>query len=142
VIAVPGLSFPLDVSIFLLAYTPILLFCLSGETRLPQPVQRLLETAGNTTYSCYLLHFPIQLSIAIVFALLHRPIPYDRPLFWLTFVSGTLLAAHFIYRYFEAPAQRLIRGRLLRRHGALPNDGREHPGLTGEALRNARHART
>jgi peptidoglycan/LPS O-acetylase OafA/YrhL len=80
--------------ILLLTYTPLLLFCLSGEMPLPRPIQRLLEIAGNMTYSCYLLHFPIQLSIATAFSLLQRPIPYHDRLFWAAFVFGTLIASH------------------------------------------------
>jgi peptidoglycan/LPS O-acetylase OafA/YrhL len=101
-----------------LAYTPILLFCLSGDMPIPRPVQRLLETAGNMTYSCYLLHFPIQLLIATAFSLLRLPIPLHDQLFWVAFVFGTLVASHLIYRYFEAPSQRLIRRRLLRKREA------------------------
>jgi peptidoglycan/LPS O-acetylase OafA/YrhL len=132
VIGVLSLRFPIVVWIFLLAYTPILLFCLSGEMKLPLPVQRLLETAGNTTYSCYLLHFPIQLSIATGCALLRLPIPYHDRLFWGVFISGTLIAAQLIYRHFEAPAQRLIRGHLLRREGTMLSvaiGNARHPGL-------------
>ena len=109
--------------VLLLAYTPILLFCLSIPLGLPRPVERLLETAGNMTYSCYLLHFPIQLAIALCFALARQPIPYYDQLFWAAFVLPTLLASHLTYRYFEAPAQRLFRSILLRKQAA----GRTNP---------------
>jgi peptidoglycan/LPS O-acetylase OafA/YrhL len=104
--------------ICLLSYTPILLFCLSGDMPLPPPIQRLLETAGNMTYSCYLLHFPIQLLIATAFSLLRLPVPFHDQLFCVAFVFGTLVASRLVYRYFEAPAQRLIRSRLLLRQNA------------------------
>jgi peptidoglycan/LPS O-acetylase OafA/YrhL len=109
---------------------------------LSQPVQRLLQIAGNTTYSCYLLQFPIQLSIAIGFSLLRLPIPFHDQLFWAAFVSGTLIAAHLVYRYFEAPAQKLIRSRLLRREGVSNESLERRRGLSGEMLPNARRART
>ena len=129
--------------ILLLTYTPLLLFCLSGEMPLPRPIQRLLETAGNMTYSCYLLHFPIQLSIATAFSLLQRPIPYPDRLFWAAFVFGTLVASRLVYRHFEAPAQAMIRSRLLGNKDATPNESFDRPrDLTGGALSNARHART
>lgn len=98
-----------------LACTPILLFCLAGLNRLPPWLQRLLETSGNTTYSCYLLHFPIQLLIVLAFSLAQRPVPYRDHLFCSAFVLGTLLIAHLTYRYFEAPAQKMIRSSLLRK---------------------------
>jgi peptidoglycan/LPS O-acetylase OafA/YrhL len=98
----------------LLLTTPLVLFCCSGHLVLPPRVGTLLETAGNMTYSCYLLHFPFQLTIALGFSLVQRPIPYQSPLFWMTFVLPTLVASHFTFRYFEAPAQRIIRSLLLR----------------------------
>jgi peptidoglycan/LPS O-acetylase OafA/YrhL len=91
----------------------ILLFCLSGNVPLSPPWQRLLEAAGSMTYSSYLLQFPIQLVIVIGFAILRRPIPLNDDLFFAAFVGATLLASFFTYRYFEAPAQALIRGYLL-----------------------------
>ena len=102
----------------LLVYTPIVLFVCARHFALPQRVEDLLQAAGNMTYSCYLLHFPIQLMIALAFAWLQRPIPYRDHLFWAAFVVSTLVAAHLTYRWFEAPAQRLIRNTLLRRQKA------------------------
>lgn len=102
----------------LLAYTPLLLFCCSGRLSLPKPVAALLESAGNMTYSCYLLHFPIQLAIALGFTLAQQPIPYQNHLFWAAFMMSTLLAANLVYRYFEVPAQRLIRHALLSKRDA------------------------
>ena len=102
-----------------LTFTPLLLFCLSGPMPVPPPVQRLLETAGNMTYSCYLLHFPFQLTIAIGFSLAQRPIPYQNHWFWAAFVLFTLLASHLTYRYFEAPAQALLRRNLLSKRRRL-----------------------
>jgi peptidoglycan/LPS O-acetylase OafA/YrhL len=99
--------------LFLLSYTPLLLFCLSGRMTLPLRLQRGLEAAGNMTYSCYLLHFPIQVAIALVFSLARSPAPLYQSWFFLAFVLATLLAAHLTYRYFEAPAQSLIRKSLL-----------------------------
>jgi peptidoglycan/LPS O-acetylase OafA/YrhL len=116
--AIFGLHLAIVIWLGLLIYTPILLFCLSGRMAVPLPVQRLLEAAGNTTYACYLLHFPIQLLIAIAFSYARLSIPlYDR-WFCAAFLATTLLASHLIYRYFEAPAQRLIRSYLLRKEEA------------------------
>ncbi len=99
--------------IFLLFYTPILLFCFSGHMALSPPSQRLLEAAGNMTYSSYLLHFPIQILIALGFSIVRLPIPLYDELFFASFVAATLLASYLAYRYFEAPAQTLIRSHLL-----------------------------
>jgi peptidoglycan/LPS O-acetylase OafA/YrhL len=102
---------------FLLIYTPLLLFCLSCRIVLAASAQKLVEAAGNMTYSSYLLHFPIQLAIALGFALSGRPVPfYDRWFFGM-FVLATLLASYLTYRYFEAPAQTLLRSGLLPKRG-------------------------
>jgi peptidoglycan/LPS O-acetylase OafA/YrhL len=98
----------------LLAYMALLIFCLSREVSVPASAQRLIEAAGNMTYSSYLLHFPIQLLIVLGFAKAGVPIPFNDTAFFLAFLTATLLASYFTYRYFEAPAQNFIRGHLLR----------------------------
>jgi peptidoglycan/LPS O-acetylase OafA/YrhL len=99
--------------VFLLSYVPVLLFCLSREIALPASTNRLLEAAGNMTYSSYLLHFPIQLLIASAFTACRIPTPFYDVWLFVMFVTSTLLASYFSYRYFEAPAQALIRHHLL-----------------------------
>jgi peptidoglycan/LPS O-acetylase OafA/YrhL len=91
----------------------VLLFCLSGNLPIPPSWQRPLQVAGSMTYASYLLQFPIQLLIVIAFAVAGRPVPLYDDLFFVGFVGTTLLASFFTYRYFEAPAQKLIRGSLL-----------------------------
>ena len=108
-----GLQSQLIAWVFLLTYTPVLLFCLSGEIVLPAPAQRLVEAAGNMTYSSYLLHFPIQLLMAVGFAIAGRALPFYTGGFFAVYVGATLLASYFAYRWFEAPAQSLLRKRLL-----------------------------
>jgi peptidoglycan/LPS O-acetylase OafA/YrhL len=100
--------------ILLLSYTPILLFCLTCKIALPASAAKLVEAAGNMTYSSYLLHFPIQLLIALGFAMSGSPIPFYDGWFFAAFVTVTLLASYLTYRYFEAPAQALLRNTLLR----------------------------
>ncbi|OPY94223.1 acyltransferase [Bradyrhizobium sacchari] len=123
-IAVPAALWLADIELvavagpLLLTYAPILLFCCSGRPALPRRIETLLEVAGNMTYSCYLLHFPIQLAIALAYAAVQRPIPYGDHLFWAAFVLPTLVASRLTYRWFEAPAQRLIRSTLLRKKEA------------------------
>jgi peptidoglycan/LPS O-acetylase OafA/YrhL len=99
--------------VFLITYTPILLFCLSCKITLPARAQKLLEAAGNMTYSSYLMHFPIQLLIALGYAKAGIPVPFYNGLFFAMFVTSTLLISYLTYRYFEAPAQTLLRNNLL-----------------------------
>jgi peptidoglycan/LPS O-acetylase OafA/YrhL len=108
------IAFPL-----LLAYTPMFLFCLSRDITMPASIQKAVEAAGNMTYSSYLLQFPIQLMMVLGFAISKTPIPvYDETFFWI-FIATTLLASYFVYRYFELPAQNLIRDLLLRPRAAI-----------------------
>jgi peptidoglycan/LPS O-acetylase OafA/YrhL len=102
----------------LLAYMPVVIFCLARDIRVPAAAQRLIEAAGNMTYSSYLLHFPIQLAIALGYTIFGVPIPFYDPAFFVMFVSVTMLASYYAYRFFEAPAQNFIRGRLLQWQGA------------------------
>jgi peptidoglycan/LPS O-acetylase OafA/YrhL len=91
----------------------MLLYSLSRDIPLPLGLERVIEATGNMTYSSYLLHFPIQLAITLGFAVLAIPVPVYDGAFLAAFLAATLLAAHVTYRYFEAPAQRLIRASLL-----------------------------
>jgi peptidoglycan/LPS O-acetylase OafA/YrhL len=116
---------------FFLAYTPLLLFCLSCRIALPAPAQRLLEAAGNMTYSSYLAHFPIQLLIAVGFAMSGSPVPFYNAWFFAMFIASTLLISHLAYRYFEAPAQTFIRNTLL--PGARPVTQANGTALVGQA---------
>lgn len=117
----------MGVLLLLLTLTPILLFCLSRDIVMPASLQKVVEAAGNMTYSSYLLHFPIQLMAVVGFAIVRKPIPlYDGTFFGL-YIGTTLLASYLSYRYFEAPAQNLIRELLLRPRAARRETV---PGLT------------
>jgi peptidoglycan/LPS O-acetylase OafA/YrhL len=99
------------VQTFLLLYVPVLLYVCSREFAVTPRVQKLIEAAGNMTYSSYLIHFPIQLSAALLCAALQRPIPYYSVKFFLLFMGATLVAAYYLYRWFELPAQNAVRRR-------------------------------
>jgi peptidoglycan/LPS O-acetylase OafA/YrhL len=108
------IAFPL-----LLSYTPMILFCISRDITMPASIQKAVEAAGNMTYSSYLLQFPIQLMIVLGFAIARTPVPlYDETFFWI-FIATTLLASYLAYRYFELPAQNLVRDLLLRRRAVI-----------------------
>jgi peptidoglycan/LPS O-acetylase OafA/YrhL len=98
----------------LLIYTPVLLFCLSCEISVPASIQKAVEAAGNMTYSSYLLHFPIQLMIVLGFAIVGARIPLYDVTFFAIYLATTLLASYLTHRYFEAPAQNLVRDYFLR----------------------------
>jgi len=72
---------------------------------------------GNLTYSSYLIHFPVQLIFVIAIRALGFRVEYTNPMLLFGFLATTLLVSMIAYQYFEAPAQKAIRERLLRPKG-------------------------
>ncbi len=98
----------------LLIYTGALLSCMSGDYPLHPRIRNILEAAGNMTYSSYLIHFPIQLAIALLYHCARKEIPVYSGLFFILYMMTTLVVSYVIYRYFEKPAQAFIRERWIR----------------------------
>lgn len=101
----------LGVTAVLLLGTPLVLALLLALRPRGEAAARGLETLGNLTYSSYLLHFPLQVGIALACGLIGVAVPWSSPWLWLLFVGATLGLAHLCYRWFEMPAQRWLRGR-------------------------------
>ena len=99
-------------TLFLMSYTPILLFVCAQHFNVSPAIQKTIEAAGNMTYSSYLIHFPIQLAIALCFLNTEQKIPYYSSVFFIGFILLTLVISYFIYRLFELPAQNYIRRKL------------------------------
>jgi peptidoglycan/LPS O-acetylase OafA/YrhL len=78
--------------------------------------QRQVQFAGNLTYSSYLLHFPLQLAIAVAVAASGIVPPIASPWFLTAYLGVTLGAAALSYRWFELPAQSWIRLRTVKRN--------------------------
>jgi peptidoglycan/LPS O-acetylase OafA/YrhL len=106
-----------DSNCLLLAATPLAIHLLLQWVR-PRSaaLNRLLSGLGNLTYSSYLLHFPLQITLALACGALGRAVPLYAPGWLLGFLGLTLLLAHGCYRYFERPLQLALR----RRYGAAP----------------------
>jgi peptidoglycan/LPS O-acetylase OafA/YrhL len=98
----------------LLLAVPCLLIILSKDWPLPRRWHGAVQAAGNLTYSSYLLHFPLQLMVAIAVAASGIIPTITSPLFLAAYIGVTLGAAALSYRWFELPAQRWIRRRTLR----------------------------
>lgn len=73
---------------------------------------RIASHLGNLTYSSYLIHFPLQLATVIGFAALGGVVPWANPLFFVAYLITTFGLAFVVFRYFERPAQQLLRGKL------------------------------
>jgi peptidoglycan/LPS O-acetylase OafA/YrhL len=93
---------------FLLITTPCLLVMLA-QMHLPRSWHRAIQAAGNLTYSSYLLHFPLQLMLAIGVAASGVTLPLTSPLFLAAYLGITLIVAAVSYQCFELPAQSWIR---------------------------------
>ena len=69
---------------------------------------KYFQFLGNMTYSMYLIHFPLQLTIY----LLYRPKTYNMFLstsFFFMYFIALFLLARIVYTYFELPVQNYIR---------------------------------
>lgn len=97
--------------LFLAVWTPALLFVALSIKVSNDTLQRMFAEAGNLTYAAYLIHFPLQLTLANLFAVRNATIPVYSPAFLLAYAALTLTVAYFVYSRFEVPCQRVIRQR-------------------------------
>ena len=78
------------------------------------PLGKRLSLIGDISYSTYLLHFPLQLAIVIVwskFDINHNWLYSLR--FMLLFFTVLIFASTLSYHYFELPAQKWLRNKLI-----------------------------
>lgn len=99
-------------TLFLMSYTPILLFVCAQHFNVPPTMQKTIEAAGNMTYSSYLIHFPIQLAVAICCLNTEQKTSYYSTVFFIGFILLTLVFSYYIHRLLELPAQNYIRRKL------------------------------
>ncbi|AMP90883.1 acyltransferase family protein [Legionella pneumophila] len=74
-------------------------------------VQSLIKTMSRLTFSSYLIHFPIQIMLTILFSWSNRAIPFYSISFLILFIAITLGVSYLSYHYFEKPMQTLIRNK-------------------------------
>jgi peptidoglycan/LPS O-acetylase OafA/YrhL len=97
---------------FLMAATLSCVYFMSEYFNPPARIRGAIETAGNMTYSSYLLHFPIQLCIMLVCRETGVAVPYRSVWFFLGFIAVTLVSSKYAFSMIERPAQAFIRRRL------------------------------
>lgn len=100
--------------LFLTVWVPLLILCLARiHVNEHGSVAKALEVAGNVTYASYLLHFPLQVGVALVFVGKAWRVPFESSLLLLGYLGVTLMLSVWVYRWFEVPAQAWIRRALL-----------------------------
>jgi len=97
-----------------IVYTAILLYFMANHFKLAARFESVVQAAGNMTYSSYLIHFPLQLCIAIICGFVGWSIPKESTTFFWLYMGSILILAAFIFRWFEMPCQKLIRNRFRR----------------------------
>lgn len=102
----------------LLVAVPCLLVLMARDLPMLTRLQRPIQFAGNLTYSSYLLHFPLQLLLAICVAASGITPVLTSPAFLAAYLGATLGAAALSYRFFELPAQQWLRRRVIKRPAA------------------------
>ena len=95
----------------LVIFSPALIFLSVMYVPGTPLVSRLLAAAGNMTYSSYLLHVPIQITIATIAAYAHWSIPMYTAWFFIGFLIVTLVLSYCCYVAFEMPMQSYLRRR-------------------------------
>lgn len=95
--------------LFFLIYGCCLLMISSIKFNLDSKVLNLIKALGNMTYGSYLLHFPLQILIVIVFDFLEIKLPIYENWFFLFYIFLVLFLAHISYNKFELPMQKFIR---------------------------------
>lgn len=100
--------------LFLLIYLPVLLFAISSiNLPFPAGLNKVVAALGNMTYSSYLIHFPIQLLIALVCMYLELQIPFLHKWFFWGYMATVLIISFYLYVWFEKPVQVYLRKRMI-----------------------------
>ena len=79
--------------------------------KIPKKYESCVAFLGNLTYSSYLLHFPLQLLIAVICVALDCEIPYRSNIFFVSFVLLTFALSAVCYSKFEVPVRDFIRNK-------------------------------
>lgn len=101
---------PSSIALVLLAAATVVFFAKLGQTNLFGSPLRRVAFLGNLTYSSYLLHFPIQITLVLICDALglSRTI-FLSPIALVAFLTLVFGLGAVVYLHFELPAQKWIR---------------------------------
>lgn len=111
---------------------PSLVLCLLLFQYYYHGAGRSFKLIGDITYSTYLLHFPIQLTIVWITTYCGIAVNYNSDITVLGFLGVVIGISIPTYYYFEAPAQLFLRQRLMQ---PRPVKVSKVLPMTGEGLR-------
>ena len=69
---------------------------------------------GNLTYSSYLIHFPLQILLMILFKIFEIDFGVQSKSLFLFFILTTFFLSVFIYKKYEVPMQKYIRSKYIK----------------------------
>jgi peptidoglycan/LPS O-acetylase OafA/YrhL len=113
--ALAGFLSPIRAKYLLFVLSPALIYLCVTHIRATAWNSRLLVHAGNMTYSSYLLHVPIQITVVTICTYTSSTLPFYSPYFFLGYIVVTLALSAWSYKYVEMPLQTLLRKRLMPR---------------------------
>jgi peptidoglycan/LPS O-acetylase OafA/YrhL len=93
---------------------PVLIFILASAQDIRNDLGKNIRVIGDISYSTYLLHFPLQLSIMLLIKMRLLQIDFSLRSTWIGFFVLLILVSIPAHYFFERPAQRLIRRSLAR----------------------------
>ncbi|HAU1152073.1 TPA: acyltransferase [Legionella pneumophila] len=84
-------------------------YYLSRKIKAQPKVQNMISIMSHLTFSSYLIHFPTQIALVLIFSRLNQSIPFYSVSFLFLYIFSTLSISYLSYHYFENPIQTLIR---------------------------------
>ena len=76
--------------------------------------EKFWSLLGNLTYGSYLIHFPVQLSLMIIFKIFNIEINIESTSLFLFYIMTTFIISFFVYKNYELPAQGYIRSKYIK----------------------------
>ena len=101
---------------------PATIYLFAEYFSVPAFMYKFIEALGNLTYAIYLLHFPIQIGIVLVYAYFEKAIPYYSNIFFISFMAFTLLFSRLTFLKLEMPAQSYFRRKFLKKRNPTAKD--------------------
>ncbi len=99
--------------LFIFAVSPVTILALALHEQVLGGNWRRFAFVGDISYSTYMLHFPMQLALALIavhYAL--TPAMFENPLALILFYAALITLGGLSFHYFERPMQNFLRGML------------------------------